>query len=151
MKRQGFMKPWRADRAYLDDFRADFRDVGDLECQMQLHLDPRARETVRPWTLAGPRRPLESVPSLPDRGLGTYQHLVERAGYEIVVVDLTTPDVAASGLRVVRVVVPGLVSNFPAAFPFTGHRRLQDAPVDLGWRDEPLPEHELNAFPLPHA
>ncbi|WP_166355678.1 YcaO-like family protein [Phytoactinopolyspora limicola] len=150
-KRQGFMKPWRADRAYLDDFRSDFRDVGDLECQMQVHLDPRARATVRPWTLAGPRRPLESVPSLPDRSLATYRHLVERAGYEIIVVDLTTPDVAASGLRVVRVIVPGLVSNFPAAFPFTGHGRLQTAPVDLGWRDEPLDEAELTLFPLPHA
>ncbi|TDD64025.1 hypothetical protein E1262_29405 [Jiangella aurantiaca] len=150
-KRQGFIKPWRADRRYLDDFRRDFHDVGDLECQMQVHLDPRAVDTVRPWIASDERRPLGDVPRLPDRSLATYRRLIETAGHEIVAVDVTTPDVAAAGLRVVRTVVPGLVSNFPAAFPFNGHRRLQDEPVRLGWRDRPLPEDDLNLFPLPHA
>lgn len=150
-KRQNFIKPWRADRRYLEDFRPDFHDVGDLECQLQVHLDPRALDAVRPWITSDERRPLADVPRLPDRSLATYRRLIETTGYEIVAVDVTTPDVAATGLRVVRTVVPGLVSNFPAAFPFNGHRRLQDEPVRLGWRDEPLSEDELNLFPLPHA
>jgi ribosomal protein S12 methylthiotransferase accessory factor len=150
-KRQGFIKPWRADRAYLDDYRTDFRDVGDLECQLQVHLDPRSLERVRPWLSSTETRKLDDLPRLADRSLATYQRMVERHGNDVIVVDLTTPDVAASGLHVVRVVVPGLVSNYPAAFPFNGHRRLQDAPVALGWRECPLSESDLTAFPLPHA
>ncbi|MFC7619270.1 YcaO-like family protein [Microlunatus sp. GCM10028923] len=156
MKAQNFMKPWRQDRRYLDDYRADFRDVGDLECQMQFYLDTRAVDQARAWTLAGtqgptPAVPIAAVPSLPDRTLATYRDRVEQRGYEIIVVDITTSDIAPSGHRAVRVLVPGLVSNFPAAFPFHGNRRLQDGPVALGWRDEPLAEHELELFPLPHA
>lgn len=150
-KRQGSMKPWRADRAYLDDYRADFRDVCDLESQMQVMLDPRARDIARPLTRSDCTVPLDAVPALGDGSMATIQRLVESRGYEVIVVDVTTPDVAQSGLRVVRVVVPGLASNYPAAFPFNGRRRLQDAAMELGWRCEPLPEHELNLFPLPHA
>ncbi|GAB3754920.1 YcaO-like family protein [Microlunatus parietis] len=151
VKAQHFMKPWRRDRRYLDDYRDDFRDVGDLECQMQFYLDVRAVDRARAWTLAGERAPIAEVPSLPDRTLATYRDRIERRGYEILVVDITTSDVAPSGHRAVRVLVPGLVSNFPAAFPFHGNRRLQDGPVALGWRSEPLAEQDLELFPLPHA
>ena len=41
------LKPWRADRRYLDDYRSDMRDVNDLMCQQQIFLDPRAQERVR--------------------------------------------------------------------------------------------------------
>nr|WP_210595562.1 YcaO-like family protein [Streptomyces sp. LBUM 1477] len=44
----GNLKPYRADRRYLDSYRADFVDVRDLLCQQQLHLDPRAGERVAP-------------------------------------------------------------------------------------------------------
>lgn len=37
----GNLKPYRADRRYLDSYREDFADVRDLLCQQQLHLDPR--------------------------------------------------------------------------------------------------------------
>lgn len=43
------LKPWRADRHYLDDYHPQFRDVTALLCQQQLFLDPRAQEAVRPW------------------------------------------------------------------------------------------------------
>lgn len=66
-------------------------------------------------------------------------------------VDLTTCDVAAAGFHAAHTLVPGLVSNFPAGSPLWGNGRISDAAVALGWRDEPLAEHELNVFPLPHA
>ena len=151
LKSGGFIKPWRSDRAYLDDFRGDFRDVGDLECQPQVYLDPRAIERVRPWLQPCGTITCDDLPVLAERSADHYRALVEHAGLEVFCVDLTTPDVAASGLRVVRIVVPGLVPNFPAAFPFLGRRRLQDEAVELGWRERPLGEHELNLFPLAHA
>ncbi|MFD9795985.1 YcaO-like family protein [Streptomyces sp. NPDC059070] len=145
------VKPWRRDRAYLDDYAKDFHDVNDLLCQEQLFLDPRAAEVVRPWLDTPVTRTMDDLPRLPDRGLGTYQQIVEKRGYEIIYVDVTTQDVAKTGFRVVRVLIPGLVPNFPAAFPFLGNRRIQDVPVALGWRAEPLAEEDLNYFPMPHA
>ena len=52
-------------------------------------------------------------------------------------VDVTTADVARTGYRVVRVVVPGLIPNWPAGFPFLGKRRVQDIPVQLGGGRDP--------------
>ena len=65
--------------------------------------------------------------------------------------DLTTPDVALTGMRVVRVLVPGLVPNFAAAFPYQGHGVLRTAAVRLGWRDAPVAEEAINIFPMAHA
>ncbi|TYB57258.1 hypothetical protein FXF51_41320 [Nonomuraea sp. PA05] len=146
-KTRHFMHEWRADRAYLDSFRPDFRDVGDLECQMQVNLDPRAVERVRSWLDSGITIPASSVSTMPDRSLSTYRQRVEQAGYEVIAVDLTTPDVAATGLHVTRTLVPGLAGNFAAAFPYLGADRLRNAAVKLGWPART----ELNVFPLPHA
>lgn len=145
------LKNWRADRHYLDDYRPDYHDVNDLMCQQQVFLDPRATELVRPWLDTPTTRTMAELPRLRDRSLTSYRAAVEGRGYEIFYVDITSPDVAASGLKVVRALIPGLAPNFPAAFPFLGKGRLQQAPVDLGWRAAPLREEELNLFPLPHA
>jgi ribosomal protein S12 methylthiotransferase accessory factor len=146
-----FLADWREDRRYLDDYRPDFRDVVDLMAQLQIYLDPRATERVRPWvdTPAGLR--LENIAPMPDGTLRGYAETFASRGYEIFYADLTTPDVASTGMRVVRVFVPGLVGNFSAAFPYQGKGRLRDAAVELGWRTQPLGEDEINTFPLPHA
>jgi ribosomal protein S12 methylthiotransferase accessory factor len=146
-----FIKPWRADRRYLDDYRADFRDVVDLMCQLQIFLDPRAADHVRPWIDTPAELTLDDVPAMPDGSLSGYATALHSKGYEIFWADLTTPDVACTGLRVVRVLVPGLIGNFAAAFPYQGKGRLRQAAVDLGWRTVPLAEDDINLFPLPHA
>ncbi len=146
-----FLKPWRADRRYLDDYRPDFRDAPDLMCQLQVYLDPRAAENVRPWIDTPTGLRVEDVPAMPDPSLAGYAAAIESRGYEIFYADLTTPDVACTGMRVVRVFVPGLIGNFAAAFPYLGRGRLQQAAVDLGWRSAPLREDEINVFPMPHA
>jgi ribosomal protein S12 methylthiotransferase accessory factor len=145
------LKPWRQDRAYLDSYRDDFHDVVDLMCQLQANLDPQAVEHVsnRVWT--GLRPIGEPADRLPDRSLGALRQRVERQNFEVIRVDLTTPDVAAAGLHVVRAVVPGLVANFPAAFPMWGRERISRAGAELGWHDAPLDESELSTFPMPHA
>ncbi|XYH93747.1 YcaO-like family protein [Sorangium sp. So ce1128] len=147
----GNLKPWREDRRYLDSYRSDFHDVVDLMCQQQLYLDRRAGEHVSSWVWGTPDRAWESVPSLPSRSIESLHARVAAAGYEVISVDVTTRDVAAFGLHVVRTLVPGLVANFPAAFPQWGRARIQNAGIALGWRDRPYDEHELNVFPLAHA
>ncbi len=144
-------KPWRKDRRYLDDYRADFRDVADLLQQQQVNLDPRALERVRAWVDTPRTRHLSDIPDLPDRRLETYQQRIESKGFEIFYKDITTNDVALTGLSAARVIIPGLAPNTPAAFPPLGRGRIQELPVSLGWRATPLTEDELNYAPLPHA
>lgn len=146
-----FHKPWRRDRRYLDDFQPDFSDVADLMVQQQVFLDPRARERIAAWVDREPLLSWTDLPCLPDGSIETYRKRIESRGYEIFYVDVTTADVAITGIRVVRGLVPGLVPNSPAAFPFLGKQRVRQEPVRLGWRSTPLDEHDLNYFPMPHA
>ncbi|WP_157520208.1 YcaO-like family protein [Herbidospora daliensis] len=101
-------RPFRPGRAYRDDFRADWHDLTDLELNLQLYLDPCMQGALLD-RLRHPEK-IELPEPLPE----------PRA----ISVDLTTPDIEGTGLRVVRVVVPGLYGNAPAAFPFLGGTRL---------------------------
>lgn len=144
-------QPWRADRAYLDSYRPDFRDVVDLGCQSQVYLDPR----TRPW-LAGlidpPRQiPVEELPAVEGEPRRAYLDRLAGEGIDAYGVDLTTPDVAAAGLCVVRILAPGTYSNAPAAFPFLGGHRQYTEPARLGWTDRELTEDDLRYQPIPHT
>ncbi|MDP3890296.1 YcaO-like family protein [Nocardioides sp.] len=132
----GALKPYRADRRYLDDYAADFHDVTDLLCQSQIHLDPR----TRPWT----RHLFERHDPVPLADIGPvtvdpWQHyrdeLTRIGGHPPVSVDVTTGDVAEAGAAVVRVVAPGVYTNAPAGF----------APRD------PRRRSNHNLRPLPHT
>ncbi len=67
--------------------------------------------------------------------------LVEARGLEFLVLDQTRPDI---GMPVVRVIVPGLRHFWERFAP----GRLFDVPVSMGWRESPLPEHDLNPVPV---
>jgi ribosomal protein S12 methylthiotransferase accessory factor len=146
-------RPFRADRAYLDDFRPDWRDVNDLPAHAQLHLDPRMRGPVLERMRAPHQRTaLEDLSSFTaPHGLASYVEHIESAGLKAYAVDLTTADIATAGLRVSRVLVPGLYCNAPAAFPLLGGDRLYTEPVLHGWTDTPVTEETLVRHPLPHT
>lgn len=144
-------KPWRADRRYLDSYRPDMRDCDDLMVQQQVHLDPRAVARVAPLLDRPATRAFADTPALPSRTPDAYRAALESAGHEVIIVDITSPDVASTGMAVVRAIVPGTVGNAPAAFPFLGGGVVQRLGVDLGWHAAPLAESELNHFPIPHA
>ncbi|MEM7356551.1 MAG: YcaO-like family protein, partial [Acidobacteriota bacterium] len=120
------VKPWRADRAYRNAYRNDWRDVWDLLCHMQIHLDPAMREPLEARLSGGPERRLEELPVIGTTRDALVAHLVDQ-DYHPIAVDVTTPDVAPTGLSVVRVVVPGLYGNAPAAFPYLGGARMAGA------------------------
>jgi ribosomal protein S12 methylthiotransferase accessory factor len=63
--------------------------------------------------------------------------VARREGLDFLVLDQTRPDIE---VPVVRVVVPGLRHFYRRFAP----GRLYDVPVKLGWRSQPLSEHELN-------
>lgn len=62
-------------------------------------------------------------------------------GLEVITVDLSEPD---SRIKVVRMIVPGLRQIWPRF----ASGRLFDVPVNLGWRQRPLSEIELNPTPI---
>ncbi|WP_203338338.1 YcaO-like family protein [Nocardioides limicola] len=133
------LKPWRADRRYLDSYAEDFRDVTDLLCQAQIHLDPRSR----PWTdrlfTEGDEVPLAEVQARLGFTAPARDHYrdecIRVTGEHPISVDVTTPDVAEVGLAVVRVTAPGTYGNAPAAFQ----------PRD------PTRRSNRNRVPLPHT
>ena len=144
--------PFRADRCYRESFRDDWRDVHDLSMHLQIYLDPRMQDKHLTRLSAPPTA--TSLPDLPDLGsdpLPTYLDMLLAQGRRPVAVDLTTRDVAAAGLRVMRVVVPGLYSSAPAAFPLLGGRRLYCEPVERGWLPRPLTEETIVRAPIPFA
>lgn len=64
--------------------------------------------------------------------------LLRQAGYEVIVADVTTPDIREAGFRVVRVLVPGLVPlHGDHNFPYLGVSRLYEPPG--GAQMNPLP------------
>lgn len=67
-------------------------------------------------------------------------------------VDITPPDIKEAGLHTVSVICPEL-QPLDAAYRhrFLGGRRLRYAAFELGLRDEPLTEAELNPLPHPFA
>jgi ribosomal protein S12 methylthiotransferase accessory factor len=146
-----FLKPWRRDRNYLDDYHPAFRDVNALMCQQQFFLDPRAQEAVRGWLDTPVEGHVRDLPAPAEHSLAAYAKLLADRGHRVYYTDLTSPDVALAGVDVVRALVPGLVGNFPAAFPMLGRDRIRRAAVRLGWRSSPLGEESLNYWPLPHA
>ncbi|WP_061300720.1 YcaO-like family protein [Herbidospora cretacea] len=116
----GPLMPHRSDRRYLDSYAPDLSDATDLLCTVQLLADERVATAVRDRFDGG------APPGRPSLDL------------EVITVDLTTPDLAALGLHVARVVVPGLRSTGPAAYPF------------LGAGADPLPS-PVETLPVPHV
>jgi ribosomal protein S12 methylthiotransferase accessory factor len=146
-------RPHRPDRSYRDAFRPDLRDLVDLPAIAQLYLDPRMQgEPLDRLRSSDPATTLDQLPTVTDEvAREVYLARLACAGLRAVSVDLTTADVAAAGLRVVRVVVPGLYGNAPPAFPLHGGRRLYTEPVARGWVDHPLTAQDLRRPPIPLA
>lgn len=146
------IKDIRPDRRYLEDYRADFRDVTDLFCQLQVQLDPRARATTTArWRAQPDGADWNTLPELPERSSTAYVDALVDEGFDPLCVELTTSDVRAAGWTAVRVVVPGLVPNFPTAFPPLGTGRVQDEAIHLGLRAGPFEEDDVYRFPMPYA
>lgn len=135
------LKPWRAARDYSAAYRADLRDVIDYGCHLQMYLDPVVQDSFeRELTNATAGHvALADLPGEPNMTLADLVKRIADAGLRVISVDVTTDDVARSGLRVVRVVVPGLYSNSAAGMPFLGGTRLPERLSGLSPRLLPLP------------
>jgi len=109
-----------------------------------------AEERALPPPLTGLRvsHPADSAPPAAEPLEAIVGRLVS-AGLEPIACELTTPDVAALGLAVVRVVVPGLNPLFMGhSNRALGGRRLREVPAALGEPAQP-PNAPDNAYPHP--
>jgi ribosomal protein S12 methylthiotransferase accessory factor len=69
---------------------------------------------------------------------------------EAYAVDITADEALRCGVRVVRVVIPGLQPlSFNYCARYLGHQRLYDAPARMGYHT--YAEDELNHWPQPFA
>lgn len=141
----------------LDDWepREDYTDLVTFDHHCTLYVK-------RP-DLADPAldfcQGLETVPlsSLPNRSTGRALGDIERcvellggAGHEVIVVDITTPDVREIGFRVVRVIVPGLVPlHGNHNRPYLGVDRLARIPTKMGWASNGW-RADAGTNPFPH-
>jgi ribosomal protein S12 methylthiotransferase accessory factor len=149
-----FLRSLRAQLAGWEP-REDFSDLVSFDHHFMLYnRRPELAERAFAFYDAAPERPLSALPDLATGGLkGDVLRAVEllaRAGHEVIVVDLTTPDLAEAGFSVVRVLVPGLVPLHSAhGLPCLGVARLRELPWRLGWVERGRdPLAALN--PLPH-
>jgi ribosomal protein S12 methylthiotransferase accessory factor len=146
-------RTWRPDRQYRKTYRSDWRDLNELSLNVQLYLDPamqggqlrRLRRPLNPAVGLDAIQPVDGDPRI------AYIRELNKHGLRAAAVDVTTADVETSGLRVVRVVVPGLYQLTPAAFPMLGGSRLYTEPVAHRWLPGPLQEEDVVRYPLPFA
>ena len=101
----------------------------------QPHLLPSA------WFDELPHAALSETSSAGDSPLAHLLGVIEAAGLEVLMMDMTRPDV---GLPVAKVIVPGLRHFWARLAP----GRLYDVPVTLGWLQQPTPEESLNPIAM---
>jgi ribosomal protein S12 methylthiotransferase accessory factor len=118
---EGLYLPHRPGRDYLAVAGERCEHVRDLGAQAQVWLDPEVQRRLLP-RFASPAETV-GLSDLPSATEETLRAALAGAGHEVIVCDLTTPDISLTPLRVVRVCVRGLVPNAPAAFPYYGLSR----------------------------
>lgn len=75
---------------------------------------------------------------------------VARAGLDVMVVDLTPPEIKELGLWVLKTLIPGTYPmNFDSRWPHFGGRRIARVPAELGLIERPLRFDEFQRVPHP--
>lgn len=80
----------------------------------------------------------------------TLSAMIEAKGLDIILFDLTTPDINEAGFKVVRTVIPGMEPlDVSHALRYLGGKRLYQLPFQLGLLEKPNTEFSLNKYPHP--
>ena len=132
-----------------------YEDIADLDDHPLFHAIP-ANLHEFDFLFAGKERLRLDQMARPEGGveeaLETVVAAATTSGARVAYVDITTPDIAPLGPRVVRTFVTGLQPiHFGYGQGRFGGRRVFDAPVAWGYRETPLAEADLNPCPHPLA
>jgi ribosomal protein S12 methylthiotransferase accessory factor len=90
-----------------------------------------------------------SIDELPTGDITVLRDRLRADGHDIVVCDITTPDVALTPLRVARVCARGLIPNAPAAFPYFGLPRWREVARSASTGCDPDDPNSLLLVPPP--
>lgn len=134
-------------------YRDDFGDVVSFDDHVRLFGSLQSLAYVDFLAARPEERDVLSLASLGATGteadLQRCLDLLAANGMDAIAVEVTQPDVAELGFRVMKVLVPGLVDiNADHNYPFLGGERLYTVPHKLGFVDHVVQEIELN--PIPH-
>ncbi|RIV40411.1 cyclodehydratase [Micromonospora radicis] len=145
-------------RDELEAMADDYTRCANLGDHPQLFGLPRMTEHAHTYLAPADHCTIVDIrtPGDPDtrdllRDLRTCQRELERAGFDVIVVDQTTPEQRRMGLHTVCTIVPGLL---PIDFGWTRQRalqmpRLRHAPHRAGLRDGDLAAPDLRMVPHP--
>jgi ribosomal protein S12 methylthiotransferase accessory factor len=131
------------------DVEAGHPEVLDQKQHLRFYC-PQPAKAFAAFAWAAPEeRAFAELSAVGDGGLDAVVENVRAAGLDVIACDLTTPDVAALGLSVVRVVVPGLHPLFMGhRNRALGGRRLREVPERLGHTPMPADGPD-NPYPHP--
>jgi ribosomal protein S12 methylthiotransferase accessory factor len=137
-------------RTYADDFR----DVVTFADHIRLYTSPAAASAAAFLTASRKTRMVADVPPLPGATPAEQiRQLTDRLaedGISAYAVDVTSPDVAAAGLSVAKVVAPELCPlDVRHDSRFLGGERLYNAAFELGLAGAPLAPGAVNPYPHP--
>jgi ribosomal protein S12 methylthiotransferase accessory factor len=145
---------WRYRQRSPQERIRSFQDVGKLEDHGALFAEPEMLGELA-FLLETPR--LQRIEDLANLSHGDVAadliscvKKLRGAGRRVAYVDLTTPDVAPLGFRVVRAIATGLQPiHFGYKQERLGGRRLYEVPQALGYASETRTASDLNRCPHP--
>lgn len=136
------------------DYLPDFSDVNDFIDHSYVYTDISMRSHLEfAWSS-------QAVKEIEDDKLSRNANvsdalerairILQQAGYDVLVANLTTPDVEKFGYHVVRVLIPGLTEiTSDHRFPRAGGKRLYELPFRLGYASSTGSFERLNPSPHP--
>ncbi len=131
----------------------DYKDITNLNLHGLAHaVDPALGKSLEFLNPSGKQISIQDIKNIYDENMvNNIQSLVDKLNEKdlnVVVKDLTTVDVDEVGFKVVRVVVPGMQPlDVNHACRHLGGTRLYEAPCQMGLKNLPLAEEDLNPYP----
>lgn len=136
-------------------WNADFRDITDLDDHVLLYTFREMLPATEFLLNPGYEKRLDDEMAMPifNNLVTEIDYCLEQvksAGLDVIVIDLTTSEIANVGFRVVRVLIPGMQPlNADHRMKYLGGRRLFEVPCKMGYTSSPTNELQLNPYPHP--
>lgn len=135
-------------------FRPDGADVRTFADHVHFYADPRRARAGGFLDAAAERRDVREIRRLEGDDVAALVRAacgrLARAGEQAYAVDVTSPDIAQAGVRVAKVVAPGLCQlDVSHSWRYLGGARIVHAAHRVGLRRRPLTPSEINPFPHP--
>jgi ribosomal protein S12 methylthiotransferase accessory factor len=137
------------------NFAPDYSDIRDFEDHVALYAYGDMLPAIQ-FLIEVPNLRAIDGRSNPANGdyaadLGKAVTILAENGLDVIALDLTTPDVAACGYAVTRVLIPGLQPlDADYLHRFLGGTRLYQVPRRLGFSSSDTTFEQLNSYPHPY-